>query len=250
MTIKNKRKTSVKLIEKAIDEGWIKELSFYHLLKFRYNNSCIYNYKSHMNEVARQFNISTKTLYNYLKILRFKGLICDHASNLKLRSVKEFKRNRKKTVLLINNSYSLFDITCLLYCKLIELKARYQAYAESVRRYGRGDRFDSVPSENPFHPSLSYRTIAKLIKSSECKAYKVVQNLIRLRVIKIIKQKPQVLSENFTSLQFIDDFPGYRFNIGETLYEQYGNRIDFLQYPVYLKKITSRQYKRQINKNL
>ena len=246
----NKKRTSIKLIERAIDESWIKELSFFYLLKFRYNNSCIYNYKRRMNELAQQSNISTKTLYNYFNILRSKGLIIDHMTNLKLRSVKEYKVTRKKTVLLINENYSLFDITCLLFCKLIESKARQQAFAESVRRFGRGDRFDSVPSENPFHPSLSYRTIAKIIKSSECKAYKVIQNLIRLGVIRVVKQKPQIISENFTPLHVIEDYPGYRFNIGRTMYQQYGNRIDFLHYPVYLKKITPRQYKKQINKGL
>jgi DNA-binding transcriptional regulator YhcF (GntR family) len=203
-----------------------------------------------MNELAQQLNISTKTLYNYFNILRSKGLILDHACNLKLRSVREFKVRKKKTILLINESYSIFDITCLLYCKLIELKGRHQAYAESVRRFGRGDRIDSVPCENPFHPSLSYRTIAKIIKSSEFKAYKVVQNLIELGVIRVVKQKPQIISENFTSLHVIEDFPGYRFNIGRTMYQQFGNRIDFMQYPIYLEKITIRQYKKQINKSL
>ena len=134
-SIMNKKRTSIKLIERAIDESWIKELSFFYLLKFRYNNSCIYNYKRRMNELAQQSNISTKTLYNYFNILRSKGLIIDHMTNLKLRSVKEYKVTRKKTVLLINENYSLFDITCLLFCKLIESKARQQAFAESVRRF-------------------------------------------------------------------------------------------------------------------
>jgi hypothetical protein len=150
----------------------------------------------------------------------------------------------------INDGHSLFDISCLLYAKLIERKAQQQAFLESVRRFGRGDKYNSGLCENPLHPSFSYRNIAKIIKTSECKAYKIVQNLIRLGVIRVEKQKPQVLSENFTNLKVIEDFPGYRFNIGNRLFKQFGNRIEFLQYPIYLKKVNIRQYKKQINKYL
>ena len=203
-----------------------------------------------MDEIAMSLKISTKTLYNYLNFLRSKGLICDHANNLKLKSIRDFRTNRKKSVLLINKDYNLFEVTCLLYSKLIERKAKQQAYAESVRRFGRGDRFISGFCENPFRPSLSYRTIAKLINVSEFKAFGIIQNLNRLKVIRSEKQKPKLISKNFSELNVIEDLPGYRYNIGHTLFEQYGNRIEFLQYPIYLKKVTIRQYKKFINRNL
>jgi hypothetical protein len=244
------RRTPIKLIERAVSEKWIKQLAFYHLLKFRFNNSCIYNYRSRMDELASQLNISTKTLYNYLNLLRSKDMICDHANNLKLKSIRDFKISRKKSVLLISDKHKLFDVTCLLYGKLIEQKAKQQAFAESVRRFGRGDRFKSGLCENPFRPSLSYRTIAKLLNISESKAFRVIHNLNRLDVIRIVKQKPQLISKSFSALNYIEDMPGYRFNIGNRLFEQYGNRIDFLQYPIFLKNITIRQYIKQIHNHL
>ena len=243
-----RRRTSIQLIELAISESWIRQLSFYHLLKFRFNNSCIYDYRNRMKEIATILNICEKTLYNYLNFLRSKDLICDHANNLKLKSIRDFRTNRKKSVLLINENHNLFDVTCLLYSKLIERKAKHQAFAESVRRFGRGDRFKSGLCENPFRPSLSYRTTAKLLNISGSKAFRVIRNLNRLEVIKTTKQKPQMIKENVSGLRFyIEDLPGYRFEIKNRLYELFGCRHDFLLFPVYLKNITLKQYLENID---
>jgi hypothetical protein len=244
------RRTSLELIETATFEGWIKQLAFYHLLKFSFNNSCIFNYKRRMVEIARQFNISVKTLYNYFNILRSKDLISDHSANLKLESIRKFIRKRKKNILYLDDSLNLFDVTCLLYAKIIERKARHQAFMESVRRFGRGDKFISRLCEKPFRPSMSYRTIANLLKISENKAFRIIKNLNRLHVIKTEKQKPQLVSENYKALKYIEDLPGYRFNIENRLFEVFGNRIEFIQFPVYIKKITVQQYKNQVHRNL
>ena len=74
---------------------------------------------------------------------------------------------RRKSLIEIDENYSLWDVTCLLYAKLIERKARQQAFKVSLRRFGRGEKLNSELCENPFHPSLSYRTIAKLLSISE-----------------------------------------------------------------------------------
>lgn len=203
-----------------------------------------------MDEIAKDLHISTKTLYTYLNKLQSKGLICDHGNNLKLKSIKVFKNKRTKCSICLNADCTLFDITCLLYSKLIERKARQQAFAESVRRFGRGDRFICDPCENPFHPSFSYRTIAKLLKISESKAFRIIKQLNQLGVVRTTKQKPRLLSNNFSDLSCIEDMPGYRFIIGNRLFEVFGIRFEFLQYPVYIKKITIKQYKKLINRVL
>lgn len=239
------RKTSIKLISNASADGWIRQLAFYHMLKFRFANSCIYNYRSRMTEIAGMFGISNRTLYNYLNFFKSKDMVCDHANNLKIKSIREFS-TRKKSILLLNENYNLFDVTCMLYGKLIEHRAKQQAFAESARRFGRGDRFVSVPGESPFRPSLSFRTIAKICNCSEYKAFQVIRNLDRLKVLKAEKQSPQMLSNNFTELGSIEDFPGYRFNIGSKLFEIFGTRLNFLQFPIYLKSISMKQYLKYI----
>jgi len=239
------RKTSIKLIARAVSEGWIRQLAFYHMLKFRFENSCIYNYRGRMDEIAGMFDISSRTLYSYLNFLRSKELICDHANNLKIKSIREFT-TRKKSIMLLTDGHNLFDVTCLLYAKLIEQKAKQQAFAESARRFGRGDRFISVPGESPFHPSLSFRSIAKILNCSESKAFKVIKNLNRLEVLRTEKQKPQMLSDNFTELRSVEDYPGYRFNIGSKLFEIFGTRVELIQFPVYLRSISMKQYLKYI----
>jgi DNA-binding transcriptional regulator YhcF (GntR family) len=235
------RKTSIKLIETAVSEKWIRQLAFYHLMKFHFNNSCIYNYRSRMKELADNFHISEKTLYNYLKVLRSKELIYDHANNLKLISIRQLK-SWKKTLIDIDLNHDLWDVTCLLYAKLIEKRIKQQAFRESVRRFGRGDRYKDRLSEIPFQPSISYRSIAKLLDISKNQAVKVVKNLNRLGIIKTIKQKPQLIARYFTDLKSIEDFPGYHFTLEGCLFEIFGNQIELIKYPIYLKNITLKQY--------
>lgn len=242
------RKVSMKLIERAISEKWIRQLAFYHLLKYEFGNGCIYDYKSRMKEIAGRLDISEKTLYNYLNFLRSKNLVCDHATNLKIMSIKPFLK-RNKAVIYQDDSYTLFDVSCCLYAKVLEQKGRRIAFMESVKRAGNGDGRKRGFCENQFRPSLSFRTIAKILNISEYKAFTVVKNLTRLDVIRTKKQPPKFKSDSFNSLGFIEDFPGYHFNINNQLYEQFGNLIEFLQFPVYLKRITISQIKK-LNANV
>jgi hypothetical protein len=71
----------------------------------------------------------------------------------------------------------------------------------------------------------------------------VEKNLIRLSVIKTEKQKAQCLSSNFINLKSIEDMPGRRFTIDGRLFEIFGARIDFLQFPLYLKSFSLKQFK-------
>lgn len=237
------RKVSISLIETAIKEKWPRQLAFYHCLKFQFNNGIIYNYRHRMKEVADRLNISERTLYNYLTFLRAKDLITDHSNNLKICSIRPFL-TRRKAVIIMSNEHSLFEIECLLYGKIIEKKARGMAFMESLRRFGTGDRFKRELSENPFRPSLSYRTIAKIINCSEYKAVKVVKTLTRLGTIETEKQRPELISEGFPGLNSLEGLPGYRYNYKGQLFRQFGNLFSFLQYPVTLQRITIRQFKK------
>jgi hypothetical protein len=237
------RKVSIKLIETAIKEKWIRQLAFYHILKYEFNNGCIYDYRHRMKEIAERLNISEKTLYNNLNFLQVKDLVCDHANNLKINSIRAYS-GRIKTLIYMDDNNTLWDVSCLLYGKVIEKKARGMAFMESVRRFGTGDRFKRGFCENPFRPSLSYRSIAKILNVSEFKAVKVMQTLTRLQVLQTEKQKPIRVSEELPSLNSLEDLPGYRFNFKGQMFRQFGNLISFLQFPVSLKRITIKQYKK------
>jgi DNA-binding Lrp family transcriptional regulator len=202
-----------------------------------------------MREIADRLNISEKSLYNYLSFLRSKDLVYDYSGNIVFRSIRTFL-GRNKTIIYMDENFTLFDVSCCLYAKILEQKGKQIAFIESVRRAGNRDKFKREFSETGFRPSLSFRTIAKLLNCSEFKSVRIVQNLNRLQIIRTEKQKPQLISNDFHSLNLIEDFPGYRFNIRNKLFVQFGNLVEFLQFPVYLKRITIRQYKKYIINNL
>lgn len=237
------RKVSIKLTEMAIKEKWIRHLAFYHLLKKEFSNGCLYDYRKRMNEIAGRLNVSPKTLYNHLNCLRAKGLVSDHSTNLIICSIRPFL-TRRKTIIEVSGTNTLFDIECLLYGKILEKKARGMAFKESLRRFGTGDGFKRKLGENPFRPSLSFRSIAKILNVSEYKAVKVMKNLARLGVIEFEKQPPKLISKGYFPLGCVEDMPGYRYTIGSRVYEQWGNLISFLQFPIFLKKLTIQQYKK------
>jgi len=238
------KRASLKLIEQAAQEGWIRQLAFYHKLKLQYNNSCIYDYRQRMNELAEIFGISGRTLFRYIKVLKEKGLAKDHASNLQLKSITKYTSRWRKRTVNLSPDYSLFDISCSLYSKMIEQKARKQAFVESVRRMGRRDRRRDVPCETFFLPSFSYRTIAKIINCSEYKAYQVIQNLNRLGVLRTDKQKPRRMKDYPKAmLKSIEDLPGYQYAVNGIVYEIFGSKHEFLEFPLFLRHISIKKYR-------
>jgi Mn-dependent DtxR family transcriptional regulator len=244
-------RTSMQLIRKASTKGWMRQLALYHKLKLHFTNSCIYNYRSRMEELASLVGVSPKTLYTYLKELKEEGLTVERDNNLILKSIRKINNYRNKVSVLLEENLSLTDITDLLYAKVLEEEGKKQAFMESIRRFERGDQHISKHGESPFSPSMSVRTIAKHLNVSLTKAARLRDNLNRLGVLKTDKNKPMLLTMDGGRLQhYLEDKPGYRFNIGSRLYEQYGDRHWFLQYPVYLIQITPRLYKRYIISSL
>jgi len=251
-----KRKTSLRLIQRSIDEKWLRPLVFFHCLKFKYNNSCIYAYKGRFEAISKELGLSMKSMYSYVKTLRSKGLIYDHKNNLMLKSFQAIRLELgglwKKCTLSVPSSYDLFDIECMLYAKVLEDNVKKQAFREAVRQYGRRDRRIKGLSATSFHASLSYRTVAKILNLSNNKAIKVIRNLNRLNIIQSQKQKPELIMKhaNWLNIDFINDFPGYRFISAGSLFEQYGMKHEFIQFPIVLKKIALRQYIKLNNKLL
>lgn len=241
--------TCLLLIETAIDEKWIKYLAFFHLVKYRYRNSCIYNYKSRMHIVAWEFNICVKTLYTYVNTLKIQDLVYEHSNNLIFKSIKRLKKayakTRYKTVFDFKPHYTLKDLEYLLYLKILENKGRQQAFMVSLK--GANDRFKNGSKNSvrticeSFAPSFSYRTIAKILNISENKAFCVILRLNELNVLRTQKQKPKLIKRNIHFYDHYED-EAYEFVSGGNLYECYGNRHHFLDYPIYLKTISYKKF--------
>ncbi|HUS87499.1 MAG TPA: hypothetical protein VMW76_09680 [Bacteroidales bacterium] len=247
-------RVSIRLLEKAVQERWIRQLAFYYMVKSHYVNSCIFNYKNRMNELADKFNLSAKSVYNYLKELRKYGLLYDHENNLIFKSTARIKHLNKeryiKCIITIKSDHTIKDVECLLFAKILEQQAKKSAFAESLRRFRRGDRLKDELRASPFKPSFSIRTVAKLLNISENKAISVIKRLNELEVIRSIKQRPKLLFDNTgrANLTYLEDMPGYRFVSKNRLYEMFGCLHEFLQFPPKLKNITIRQLKILNNK--
>lgn len=240
-------RTSIQLIKKASSEGWMVPLATYHKLKSHYVNSCIYKYRSRINEIACILAISNKTLRTYIKVLKNNGLVYDHQGNLILKSIRKLPQKHSKCIIYLNEDHSIKEICDLLYGKIMEQEGKKQAYMESIRRFERGDVPKSKHSESPFSPSMSLRTVAKYLNVSKERAGRIIKNLNNLGVIKTERKKPVLISSDGSIIKnYTEDFPGYRFAVGSKLYLEYGDRHSFLQFPIYLKSITVRQYKRHI----
>jgi hypothetical protein len=233
-----KFRTSISLIEKASREKWIKQLAFFQLLKSHYNNSCIFNYKSRMDEISAIGQVATKTLYNYLDTLRNKGLIYDHGRNLILRSTREF--DKKKTLIFFGPEHTLNDITDFLLAKKLEKEGRRQAYKISIKAAEQNDPFKNMRSVSSFCPSMGYRKIGRILNVSENKAHRLIRNLVKHGILEVEKRKAKLLFKYGCNLkEYAEDYPVHMFSYKGGIYEQEANSYRFLQFPIHTYKITN-----------
>ncbi len=236
--------SSIRLISNAIDEKFIKPLVLYHAVKLQFVNSCLFDVKLRMLEFSEKFNVSKQTLYTYFKILENKGLIYQHTNNLVLKSIHTIKKelkDHKQCKVTISDNDSLFDVQCRLYAKIIERHGKKIATMEAYRRFGIREWRNMGTVETDFQPSLSIRNIAKLLQINERTAKKVINNLERLTVLISKPQKP-ILKGDVINPALLEDYPGYHFIHENNLYVQFGNKIEFLEYPLKIPKISLKQY--------
>ena len=240
------RRINIKLIESAAEGKWLRSLAFFYLLKIKYTNSCIYNYRSRMPEIAQELNICEKTLYNRFRALRGKGLIFDHCDNLMLKS---FRKEGKRVLVLLDEKQSLAEVEALLVAQVLRKNAQHQSYCASARAFLADDRDKGMTAENPLKGSFSQRTMALISSISLTKANNIVKILDSMGVVKIIKQKPRLIARNFAELSVIEDFPGHRFLIGSCLFQSVSYDYEFVRDPVVSRSYNLDRYRRDRRKD-
>jgi hypothetical protein len=167
-------------------------------------------------------------------------------------------------VILLEDGMKISDTADLLAGKLIERSAKRQMFMESLRQFESGESLKSRCVESTFRPSMSCRTIAKLLNCSEFKSHKVLKNLKRLGVLDTESQNPLlVLSKKLpeteakllgkkrlavlvggdTDISALENTLGYKFIIGNKLFVEYGQYITFNQFPLTLQPMTLNQFK-------
>jgi hypothetical protein len=237
MMREKKYRVSEKLIQKAATEKWMRPLALFQLIKATFGNSVIYGYQKRMQELSGRFGVSCKTLYKYFDILQTKELI-NFPHNLHLVSVN----GKKNCKIKIEDTDNIWMVTCRLYAKLIESHCRRIAFRLAIQKYGERDPRKVVAGESAPLFSLSVRNVAKLLNISEKTAQKVLKTLKDLNVLRIHPPKREKLTDGEIPVKMFEDLPGYRFISGNGMYLQFGQRIEPVEYPVKIPKITPKIY--------
>lgn len=240
----NKLNVSLSLIQTARSQKRTKALSVYYFLKSTFRNSCIYAYKSRMQELADSLGICNKTLYNYIDHLRRLGLVYDHANNLMLTSTKAVKsdaRERKKCQITITDKEDIKTIESRLMGKLIETHVKRISLHKAMRSFEKRDQDKKTVGENA--TSISQRNLQKVLQLSQVKTKNLVRTLNDLGVIRTTRNKPKFMAHEFPPLKYSEEFPGYWFRgRDEGLFVLFGDKHEMLEYPVQIKKLSYRQY--------
>jgi hypothetical protein len=247
--IQKKSRVSVKLVQQAATERWIKPLALFHTIKTTFVNSVIFDYRKRMKELAERFGIARKTLYSYLNILHYNGLMVNfpgNPHNLHLKSIKSIKQSlgdQKKCNITISQDDKIWEISCRLYSKLIESHFKKMVFTKALKEFGRRDLHKMIAGETAAAPfSLSIRNTAKLLKVNEKTAKKVLKTLKDLNILEIYPQKPVKISDGKLLIKLLEDMPGYRFTGRTGTYQQFGNKIELIEYPIKVPKITPKIY--------
>ena len=251
----NFQNVSIKMIERATVEKRIRALALFHLLKFAFVNSVIFNYRPRMNELAKRFGISEKTLYTYIKQLREYGLIIDFPGNpdnlhlAGIRTIKDDLKDRKTAKINFSGNDNIETVVCRLRAKLIERHQAKMAFMKSVKRYERkqGNKRNLnkvVHGEGAYSPilSLSVRTTANILKVSEKTAQNTLKSLQQLEVIKLHPAKSKYICQGFIPPGYLEGYPGHKFIAEGGTFVHFGNRVECLEFPVKVPKITPKLY--------
>ena len=241
-------RTSRELIERATNGGWLRELVFYYQVKDKYTNSCLYNYRSHVEDICKILGISRRSFYYYINTLKRAGLIREHHSNLVFNSIGDYCNGGRSYHIEIPDGSAHRDIKYLLYSKILEHKAGCQAYCEEFRRYHEEDDHRKCTNgENPFQATMSYRTIARHLNVSVKSAYVIIKRLNEIGVLKTVVQRPYVIDKSGIPAKYFPEDGtelGYRFQVDGWLYEQMGSLHSFIHNPISLPKQSIRRYKK------
>lgn len=272
----NRLNVSPKLIDKMIKERTLRSLAVFCILKRKFTNSVLYNYKSRMPEFAALAGCSTKTLYKHFSTLRRYGLISEVKSSIVMvstRKIKDRLNDRKIARITIYETDTLENVLTELRGKALydhrdrTLRA-VQIEQFEIKHSGRRREYPCKlssgefreTSQIAFRPSISIMNLARVFNVSKPTAIRIKRDLNDRG---IIASKPSVHrlapcylgSASLPPQRYAEDTPGYIYkHENGFVYYAYGDTHSFVEYPNYLTELTTKQYfaikKSQKNRNV
>jgi DNA-binding transcriptional regulator YhcF (GntR family) len=240
-----------------------KSIACFYMLKRQFVNSRVYNFRSRKPVLSKILGVSVKTMNKYLEILDQLGLIYEECGVLVLkpnRRVRQIFGEKRIYKISLGRDDSLADIEARLLCKLIECQGRKISRAEAIRRFekrrfnkptkrlkkaqGGGNQLNKVLRESPpFEPSMSVRSIAKLLFVNERTVIKLIDRMNRLGIVRTKVQKPVCVGDSdVRASKYFQDNHGHFFVFKKKLYCQYGLIWKFLEFPIFQKPLTGSAY--------
>jgi len=237
-----------KLIQRAIDEGFINEISFYYLLKLNFKYSRISKINKPKQRISKLTGLSINTINKYFDRLILLGYLQPDRNGW---GITTYKTNKPVRIAL-NEPISLYTIKDALYLKILEIKAHNQSTIDSLETYITGKQVKGLPQKmeadtTSYKPYFSIRYVSRIFNISHVSAFTLLR---RLRDKGFIKQyfdgSGFVCCGGDPSL--LEDLHDYKYIQATGMYRIEPARYEFLIDPIKQKPMTLTRY-RKLSKN-
>lgn len=241
------------LIKNASEQGYIKELAFFYLLKHTYKNGRIYKCRQPKQRLKQLAGLSINTVGKYLTFLKLRDLVTEDQGAF----IIVPRKHPLPCIITVVQRPTLADIEAKLYLKILETEFKKQAFHESLKTFVlTGERLDNTKARrNPhktseksysgdtFTPSLSIRHIAKICNISQTSAIKLISYLNSTGALKTENQPREFICRcNPGDAELLEGFAGYHYQRKGRLYKVVPAKHELLTHPVTVRKMTVKKY--------
>ena len=235
-------------IQKAIDQRFINEISFYYLLKLNFIHSRISKIDKPKQRIRELTGLSINSINKYFDRLVLLGYLQPDRNGWHITTYKTNKPVR----IALNEDPTLYNIKDALYLKALEIKAYNQSTLNSLESYITGKQSKALPQKmeadtTSYKPYFSMRYVSRILNISHVSAFNLIH---RFRDQGFIKQyfdgagfvcrggDPSLL-EGLHDYKYIQYLGMYRIEPA---------RYEFLIDPIEQKDMTLTRYRR-LSKN-
>jgi len=251
MNINNHILVNPELIQDAIKDGLINELSFYYLLKLNFKHSHISNRDKPKQRISKLTGLSINTISKHLHTLHYLGYIQPVYNGWNINTFKGNSWERKYNRITVSEHPTLNEIKDQLYLKILERKGNKQSKFDALEKYidnkqAKGLSGSCNPNTPSYKPFLSIRYVSRLLNVSISTAFALMHRLMDSKQLK----------QHFEGAGFVcvggdpgylEDMYNYKYFQNSAIYHIEPARYEFLVNPIIQKPMTLREYKRLRN---
>lgn len=245
---KNSFQVNSKIIQKAIDEGYINDISFYYLLKLNFRHSRISKQNKPKQRISKLTGLSINSINKYFDRLALLGLLQPDRNGWNITTYKTNKSSR----IALNGPITLYTIKDALYFKMLENRAYKQSIINSLEIYITGKQCTELPGKmepdiTSYRPFFSVRYVAKVLNISHVSAYRLLHRFSDQGFIKQYFEGSEFVCRGGDP-SLLEDLYDYKYLQAAGMYRVEPARYEFLINPIEQKEMTLKRYRR-LSKN-